>query len=199
MKLKVLCISGSPRGGGNTDVILANISRGIEETGVEVEKIFLRDYLIQSCIGCERCRKDKICSRINDGMQLLYPKIFESMGLILGSPTHSYNVTAMVKAFIDRLYPYYEFTNERPRNFSSRLADQGRKAIVFSVSSQDEMGETGFTLEAMGYPLTALGYDVIEDFSVTGIFERGAVRHQLETLNAAYEKGRRLAKILLTA
>jgi len=198
MKLKVLCISGSPRGGGNTDVLLASLFRGIEESGVEAEKIFLRDYLIQPCIGCERCRKDKICSRLNDGMQLLYPKIIESIGLILGSPTHSYNVTALVKAFIDRLYPFYEFTDDRPRNFTSRLAEQGRKAIVFSVSEQDEMGETGFTLEAMGYPLTALGYEVIEDFSVTGIFERGVVRNEMEVVNAAFERGRRLAKTLLT-
>jgi multimeric flavodoxin WrbA len=198
MKLKVLCISGSPRGGGNTDVLLASLFRGIEDTGVEAEKIFLRDYLIQPCIGCERCRKDKMCNRLNDGMQLLYPKIVESSGLILGSPTHSYNVTAIVKAFIDRLYPFYEFTDDSPRNFSSRLAEQGRKAMVFSVSGQDEMGETGFTLEAMGYPLTALGYEVIEDFSVTGIFERGVVRSDMEVVNAAYERGRRLAKLLLT-
>lgn len=198
MKLKVLCISGSPRGGGNTDVLLASLFRGVEESGVEAEKIFLRDYLVQPCIGCERCRKDKICSRLNDGMQLLYPKIVESIGLILGSPTHSYNVTAIVKAFIDRLYPFYEFTDDRPRNFTSRLAEQGRKAIVFSVCEQDEMGETGFTLEAMGYPLTALGYEVIEDFSVTGIFERGIVRNEMEVVNAAFERGRRLAKNLLT-
>jgi len=99
MKLKVLCISGSPRGGGNTDALLTNLFRGVEETGVEAEKVFLRDYVIQPCIGCERCRKDKICSRLYDGMQLLYPKIIESAGLILGSPTHSYNVTALVKAF----------------------------------------------------------------------------------------------------
>ena len=198
MKLKVLCISGSPRGGGNTDVLLGTLFRGIEESGVEAEKVFLRDYVVQPCVGCERCRKDKLCTRLNDGMQLLYPKVIESRGLILGSPTHNYNVTALVKAFIDRLYPFFEFTDDRPRKYSSRLADQGRKAIVFSVSEQDEMGETGFTLEAMGYPLTALGYDVVEDFAVTGIFDRGAVRNQRDILNAAFERGRRLAKILLS-
>jgi len=198
MKQKVLCISGSPRGGGNTDVILASLMRGVEEMGVEAERVFLREFMIQPCTGCERCRKDKTCTRLYDGMHLLYPKILESTGLILGSPTHNYNVTALVKAFIDRLYPFFEFTEDRPRKYSSRLADQGRKAVVFSVSEQDEMGETGFTLEAMGYPLTALGYEVIEDFSITGIFDRGAVRKEMALLNAAFERGRRLAEILLT-
>ncbi|MBW1960711.1 MAG: flavodoxin family protein [Deltaproteobacteria bacterium] len=197
-RLKVLCISGSPRGGGNTDVLLGSFLRGVEETGVEGERIFLRDYVIQPCIGCERCRKDRLCSKLHDGMQLLYPKIIESTGLILGSPTHSYNVTAMVKAFIDRLYPFFEFSDDRPRKYHSRLAGQGRKAIVYSVSEQDETGETGFTLEAMGYPLTALGYEVVDDISVTGFFDRGAVRHHMDLLDKVYEKGRWLAEMILS-
>lgn len=199
VKLKVLCISGSPRGGGNTDVLLASFIRGIEESGVEAERVFLRDYIIQPCIGCERCRKDKTCSKLHDGMSLLYPKILESRGMIMGSPTHNYNVTALVKAFIDRLYPFFEFTDDRPRKYHSRLEGQGRKAIVYSVSEQDEMGEVGFTLEAMGYPLTALGYDVVEDMNVSGFFDRGAVRHHIDVLDKMYEKGRWFAEIILGA
>jgi multimeric flavodoxin WrbA len=197
-KLKVLCISGSPRGGGNTDVLLGNFLKGIEETGVEAERIFLRDYVIQPCIGCERCRKDETCTKLKDGMQLLYPKIIDSVGLILGSPTHNYNVTAIVKAFIDRLYPFFEYSDERPRKFESRLSGQGRKAIVYSVCEQDEMGEMGFTLEAMGYPLTALGYEVVGDISVTGFFDRGAVRHDMDILDQMYDKGRQFAEIILS-
>lgn len=199
MSLKVLGISGSPRSGGNTDVLLECFSEGIASTGVQTETIFLRDYFIQPCMACEKCRKDETCTGLKDGMHLLYPKILESRGLVLGSPTHNYNVTAIVKAFIDRLYPFFEFSDDRPRKYSSRIAEQGRKAIVFSVSEQDEMGEVGFTLEAMGYPLTALGYEVIDDFSVTGFFDRGAVRADQKLLESAAEKGQQLAQILLNS
>ena len=197
MSLKVLCISGSPRGGGNTDVLLEYFSEGIASTGVQTETVYLRDYSINPCMACEKCRKDEICTGLKDGMHLLYPKILESRGLVLGSPTHNYNVTAIVKAFIDRLYPFFEFSDDRPRKYSSRMAEQERKAIVFSVSEQDEMGEIGFTLEAMGYPLTALGYEVISDFSATGFFDRGAVRRDQKLLDLAAEKGQQLAHILL--
>ena len=47
MSLKVLSISGSPRGGGNTDVLLECFSEGIASTGVQTETVFLRDYFIQ--------------------------------------------------------------------------------------------------------------------------------------------------------
>ena len=197
MSLKVLCIGGSPRIGGNTDVLLECLTEGIASTGVQTETVFLRDYFIQPCRACEKCRKDETCTGLNDGMHLLYPKILESRGLVLGSPTHNYNVTAIVKAFIDRLYPFFEFSDDRPRKYSSRMAEQERKAIVFSVSEQDEMGEVGFTLEAMGYPLTALGYEVVDDFCVTGFFDRGAVRADKKLLEFAAEKGQQLAQILL--
>jgi len=199
MSLKVIGISGSPRDGGNTDVLLECFSEGIASTGVQTETVFLRDYFIQPCVACEKCRKDETCTGLKDGMHLLYPKILESRGLVLGSPTHNYNVTAIVKAFIDRLYPFFEFSDDRPRKYSSRMAEQGRKAIVFSVSEQDEMGEIGFTLEAMGYPLTALGYEVVGDFNVTGFFDRGAVRADQKLLELAAEKGQQLAQILLNS
>ena len=79
------------------------------------------------------------------------------------------------------------------------MTEQGRKAIVFSVCEQDEMGEIGFTLEAMGYPLTALGYEVIDDLSITGFFDRGAVRNDQELLKLAMEKGHQLAQTLLSS
>ncbi|OEU63682.1 MAG: hypothetical protein BBJ57_09230 [Desulfobacterales bacterium PC51MH44] len=101
---KVLGISASPRINGNSDVLLKHIISGVHQEEIAAEKIPLRDYNFQSCIGCENCRKDKICTGLNDGMQLLYPKLIESKGLILVSPTHHYNISAWMKAFIDRLY-----------------------------------------------------------------------------------------------
>ena len=47
-----------------------------------------------------------------DGMSLLYPKIIDARGLVLVSPTHNYNITAIMKAFIDRLYCFYNFDNK---------------------------------------------------------------------------------------
>ncbi|MBO8128359.1 MAG: flavodoxin family protein [Peptococcaceae bacterium] len=195
--VKILGLSGSPRAGGNTDVLLNQFLKGAEAEGAQTEKIYLRDYVIQPCIGCERCRKDKTCTRLFDGMQLLYPKVEEAQGLILGSPAHNLNVTAWVKAFIDRLYPYYNFTDDRPRKYSSRLAGQGRKAIVYGVCEQNSHEEgMGFTLSAMREPLRFLGYEVIKEFSVAGIFDRGAVREDKEILKAAFEDGRRLAQAI---
>ncbi len=194
---KILAIGGSPRIHGNSDVLLKHILNAVQEENVPAEGIQLRDYYFKPCIGCERCRKDKICTGLNDGMHLLYPKITKSQGLILLSPTHNYNITAWMKAFIDRLYCFYNFDDNRPRGWSSRLAGQKRKAVIVAVCEQNNKKDMGFTIEAIRLPLEALGYEILEEFPVFGIFDRGVVKKDEEILTKASELGRRFAKSIL--
>lgn len=193
---KILGLGGSPRRGGNTDALLREILRGATSVGAKVEHVFLRDYAITACDGCEACRRAKTCTRFKDGMQLLYPKVEAAQGIVLGSPTHTYNVTAMTKAFIDRLYPFYEFDPANRRKWYSRLAGQNRKALVFSVCEQPEPESLGVTLPAMRLALEALGYKVVDEMGVTGFFARAAVRKDLAVLDEAYARGRALALAL---
>jgi multimeric flavodoxin WrbA len=129
-------------------------------------------------------------------MHLLYPKVIESQGMVLVCPTHNYNVTAWMKAFIDRLYCLYIFDNNRPRGWTSRLGGQNRKAVIAAVCEQEDKKDMGFTLEAMRLPMEALGYEVVGDLAVLGIFDRGKVRDEGEILKRAIELGRQLADSL---
>ena len=52
MSKKVLILSGSPRRGGNSDLLCDEFLRGARESGHEVEKIFLRDKQIDPCNAC---------------------------------------------------------------------------------------------------------------------------------------------------
>jgi multimeric flavodoxin WrbA len=140
--------------------------------------------------------KDTICTGLNDGMSLLYPKVLEPQGLILISPTHNYNVTAWMKAFIDRLYCFYIFDNNRPRGWSSRLENQGRKAVVAAVCEQKSKEDMGFTLAAMRRPLTALGYEIIGELLVFAVFDKGKVKEKKDILVRASKLGVNLAKSL---
>jgi len=178
-KRRIIGIVGSPRKNGNSDVLLHHILSGAKEENVFSERIHLRDYQFQPCIGCEKCRKDKICTGLNDGMSLLYPKILESQGLILISPTHNYN-----------------FDNNRPRGWSSRLENQGRKAVVAAVCEQKSKEDMGFTLEAMRRPLIALGYEIIGELMVFAVFDRGKVKEKKDILVRASKLGVNLAKSL---
>ena len=196
-KRRITGIGASPRKGVNSDIVMKHILSGAKGSGVAVEDVHLRDYQFQPCIGCEKCRKDKICTGLNDGMNLLYPKIIQARGLVLLSPTHNYNVTAWMKAFIDRLYCLYEFDNNRPRGWSSRLAGQGRRAVIVAVCEQQDKKDMGVTIEAMRLPLQVLGYEVFEEFPVFKIFDRGGVKKEIEVLTRVSELGRRFARSIV--
>lgn len=130
-------------------------------------------------------------------MTLLYPDIIDSRGLALVSPTHNYNITAWMKAFIDRLYCFYNFNSERPRGWSARFADQGRKAVIAAVCEQENKKDMGFTLEAMRMPLEALGYEIVEEIAVFKIFDKGKVRHETDIMAKAFNAGKNLARSIL--
>ena len=195
---KVLGIGGSPRKGGNSDILLKQLLKGARDSGANTEEIQLRNYQFQGCIGCERCRKDERCTGLQDGMQLIYPKIQEAGGLVLISPIYNYNMTAPMKAFIDRLYCFYEFSNERPGYWFSRLANQGRKAIITVVGEQASREEGGMdlTLEALRRPVEALGYEIIDELPVLGVFHKGKVREYPQVIEQAEALGRRLVSFL---
>jgi multimeric flavodoxin WrbA len=194
-KQKILCIGGSPRKGGNTDSIMDRFVTSIPGS-TPTEIIQLRDYEFNSCIGCERCRKDKYCSGQKDGMNLLYPKIIESQGMVLVSPTHHYNITAWMKAYIDRMYCFYDFGNEVPRSWSSQLSGQNRKAAIIAICEQENKKDMGFTLEAMRLPLEALGYEIIDELAVFKIFKRGGVKKHNQVLDRVIEIAEKMANSL---
>ncbi|MEE4243587.1 MAG: flavodoxin family protein [Desulfopila sp.] len=194
---KVLGIGGSPRKNGNSDVLLRHMLNGVSQKSIECGSIQLRDIQFQGCIGCEKCRKDKICTGLIDGMTLTYSQIITSKGLVLVSPTHNYNITSWMKAFIDRLYCFYNFQNTRPRTWSSQLAGQDRKAVIIAVCEQENKKDMGVTLEAMRIPIEALGYQVIGEQAVFRAFDRGKVKEDTESLERVFTLGKTLAKSLI--
>ncbi|TKG91488.1 flavodoxin family protein [Puteibacter caeruleilacunae] len=192
---KVLAISGSPRKGGNTDIIIKQMIAGLKSVDISSEHVNLGEVDFQGCVGCERCRRDKVCTRLKDGMSTIYPDIMESQGMILASPVHNYNITAWMKAFIDRLYCFYEFDNNtRPRQWSSRLANQGRKVVIAAICEQEQVEDMGFALEAMKRPMEALGFEVVGILPVFLAFEKGAVKKQQDIMDKAFELGVKLGE-----
>ena len=107
----ILGISGSPRKGANTDILLAEALKAAEETaGIRTETIYLRDYEIHNCKGCFACcrepgKKDggaHACAMFRDGMDEIYPKLKECAGLIIATPVYFQSMSAQVKQFMDR-------------------------------------------------------------------------------------------------
>ena len=102
--MKVLAINGSPRKGGNTEYLLKTVLDVLESEGIETELIQIGGTNIRGCTACGKCieNKDKRCAVDGDIFNDVFIKMLEADGLLLGSPTYFTDVTAEMKALIDR-------------------------------------------------------------------------------------------------
>ena len=102
--MKVIGFNGSGRRDGNVAILINYVFEELEKEGIETELYQLAGKKIRGCRACYQCfkNKDKTCSMKNDILNECIEKISDAEGVILGSPTYFSNVTAEMKALIDR-------------------------------------------------------------------------------------------------
>ena len=111
MRKKIVAIIGSYRKGGIIDSAVSAVLNGAEDKGSETKKIYLVDKHIEFCKNCRICVQEKTyetrgkCMH-NDDMEEILREIDNANGVILGAPINFFNVTALMKKFIERLLPY---------------------------------------------------------------------------------------------
>jgi multimeric flavodoxin WrbA len=99
--MKILGLSGSPNGKGNTVTLMNQVLNGAKEEGAAIELYSVAGKDIKPCDGCHACGKTGECI-IKDDMQSLYLKLLEADGVVFGTPVYFYGMTAQLKAIIDR-------------------------------------------------------------------------------------------------
>jgi multimeric flavodoxin WrbA len=114
----IVGVSGSPRVGGNTDMILQEALAAAKEEGADVKLIRISDYNLKPCDACRTCYSTKKCVIDDDG-EKVYQELLEADGIILGSPSYFQGVTAQMKIFIDRI-GYLAIAHER-KDFSGKV------------------------------------------------------------------------------
>ena len=102
--MKVVAINGSARKDGNTAILINQALQELKAEGIETEMIQLSGQSIRGCTACGKCfeNKDKKCVVDNDPLNEYLAKMLEADGIILGSPTYFADLSAELKAVIDR-------------------------------------------------------------------------------------------------
>jgi multimeric flavodoxin WrbA len=102
--MKVTAFNGSARKDGNTAILLNSVLDEIRKEGIETELVQLAGKNLQGCIACYKCfeRKNKRCAVDKDEMNEYIEKMVSAEGILLGSPTYFADVSANIKALIER-------------------------------------------------------------------------------------------------
>lgn len=102
----ILAIHGSPRKGGNTDILLRAFTEAIKEAGGQVERISLYELRFSPCIECGECDHLGECI-LRDDMDKLYEKYLKADVLVLATPIFFYSHTSYVQAFFERFQAFW--------------------------------------------------------------------------------------------
>jgi len=187
--LKVLGIAGSPRRGGNTDLLLAEVMRGAASRGAEVKTIILNDLNIAPCQHCDACLKTGRCKE-EDDMQMVYAELEEADRIVLASPVQFMGVTAQTKAMIDRCQALWA------RKYVLKIPPLGnrreRKGLFISVGGTKLANLFQPALATVKSLFRTLDIAYAGELLFSAVDEKGAITKNPDALKQAYLAGQRL-------
>ena len=101
--MKVLGINGSPRKGGNTEILIKEVFKVLEANGIKTELFQIGGKKVNGCIACMKCRKakDGRCHQKNDVINACIKKMLKADAIIIGSPVYFADLSSDTKALID--------------------------------------------------------------------------------------------------
>lgn len=191
--MKVLGVVGSRRTNGNTSTIVSEVLKGSKSHGASTEVLFLGNYNIKPCTGCEGC-KDSFNCVINDDFQQIVSKLVESDGIILGSPTYWYNVSGDMKIFLDRCYSLIVFSKGNRDLWISLFEDKGKCGIPVAICEQHHESMMGYTFDTLKRVMEDLDIKVFNGIKGLGYFSKGESAKDKDIMEYSFNLGVKLVE-----
>lgn len=177
MNKKVLILSGSPRKGGNSDLLCDEFMRGAKEAGNEVIKINVASKKVAPCRACYFCREHEGECVFKDDMAEILQSMIDADVLVLASPVYFYSIDAQLKAVIDRTVARWLEVKDKEFYYIMTAADNDRSAMDTTLAC------------FRGYAECVNGAKEMGVLYGTGVYEQGEILNS-QTMKQAFEAGK---------
>lgn len=181
---------GSPRKGGNTDILLEEFIRGCGDQGASCECLRLCDLQVDGCKGCGGCEKKGRCV-FKDDMDIVYEALGRSDRVVMAAPIYFYNVPAQAKAVIDRSQALWTRKYVRPETVAGPPPVTGADRRGFFIGVGATRGKRLFdgTLYTIRYFFDAIDVKYAGSLLYGEVDEKGAIRNHPTAMKECYEAG----------
>ncbi len=186
--MKVIAINGSARKDGNTAMLIETVFEELKKEGIDNEMIQLAGKTIRGCAACDQCyvNKDNECAIKNDEVNTCIEKMRNADGIILASPTYFSNVSAEMKALIDRAGRVGRANNNLFKNkVGAAVVSVRRAGAIHAFNSINHF----FFIEEMIVPGSSYW-----NIGIGG--KKGDVNNDTEGLKTMKKLGRQMAWLL---
>jgi multimeric flavodoxin WrbA len=185
--MKVLGIMGSPRIGGNTDLLLDEALKGAQEQGAEVEKITVDRLKITPCKEIYHCLEDGTCP-LKDDMTPLYSKLLAADAVIVATPIFFYTVSAQMMGFISRCQALWS-----RKYFLKNLDIPVKRGGFIAVGATKGANLFEGPKLTAKYFFKAINADYAEELLIRSVDKKAEIKDHPDYLAAAHELGKKLA------
>lgn len=191
--MKVIAFNGSPRRGGNTEILLAEAIRGVKDQGGDVTTYNLDALNLRACLNCGKCDDAGLCV-VKDDMQAIHREIRSADRVIVASPIFFFSVSAQTKLVIDRCQAFWaeKYVHKKPVPAGAF----GRKGLLLLVGGM-KRNEKNVGFQCAEATVRAFFRTVNVQEHVTLAFDavdkKGAIKDHPTALQEAYGAGKSLA------
>jgi multimeric flavodoxin WrbA len=184
--LKVLGVMGSPRLGGNTDLLLDEALKGAQSAGAETEKINVDRLKITACKEIYHCLEDGTCP-LKDDMTGLYDKILAADAIIIATPIFFYTVSAQLLAFISRCQALWS------RKYVLKNLDiPAKRGAFIAVGATKGANLFEGPKLTVNYFFKAINAEKKEELLIRSVDKKGEIQEHPDYLAQAFDLGKRL-------
>jgi multimeric flavodoxin WrbA len=193
-RVNIIAFNGSPRKGGNTQILLEEAMRGAKEQGADLTLFDLNALKLRPCQNCGGCDDTGHCV-IQDDMQAIHSAIRSADRIIVASPIFFFSVSAQTKIMIDRCQAFWseKYVHKKP----VPPGPAGRKGLLILVGGMKRDAKNkGFecaeaTARSFFRTVNVQEHATLEYGSVD---KKGEIREDPKALKEAYEAGKALAR-----
>lgn len=165
---KVVVITGSPRKGGNSDLLAEAFIHAAEEKGHSVQRFDAGRMKIQGCHACNTCYKTGKPCTFDDDFNKIAPAILEADAVAFAMPTYWFSVPSNIKGVLDRMYCFL---------IGGKMEQAaGKKAVLIACcgdASVSIMDAIKLTFEKS---FALMSWEMIGEVLVDGVMKAGDVK-----------------------
>ncbi|MBU0759315.1 MAG: flavodoxin family protein [Candidatus Omnitrophica bacterium] len=187
--MRILGINGSPRIGGNTDILLDRVLEGARANNADTDKIILNNLKFSPCQECESVNNEGECV-IKDDMHDLYKKIKDADVIALASPIFFGSLSAQTKIMVDRFQCLW-----RLKYILNKDTGYKRKKGVFvSVEGSDREDFFDNARSIVKNLFATINAEYTEELFCSKVDEKASILKHAGCLKKAFELGARLTR-----
>ena len=179
MEKCILVITGSPRAGGNSDLMADAFIKGAQAAGHKTTKLSAAALNIKNCIACDACYSNgQACVQEDDFAQVA-SLMEQSDAIIFSTPIYWFTFPSCLKAIIDKFYAFAVGEKQLPI----------RESMLLVCGEMEESTIFDGIINSYSQSMAYMNWHDKGCFYVTGVCKKGDIR-KTESLAQVEEIGR---------